>query len=160
MNLLYTDDQGDTITVVTSKSDHGEWITTGDIRVRFSSVRAAVTAYEQQRAQHHNRDTHAERLLSYTGQVCPVLIPSGHTGETSQDDSLYKVYIASQMIRGKDHVGLHQLFRDSAQEIYDRLGSLDANTLAVPEDYYSALSEAVEATGDRHYVELDPHHTL
>ena len=64
------------------------------------------------------------------------------------------------MFRGKDHVGLHQLFRDSAQEIYDRLGSLDADILEVPNDYYSAISEAVEAAGERHYVELNPQHTL
>ena len=64
------------------------------------------------------------------------------------------------MFRGKDHVGLHQLFRDNAQEIYDRLASLDADTPNVPDDYYSTLSEAVEAAGERHYVELDPQHTL
>ena len=60
------------------------------------------------------------------------------------------------MFRGKDHVDLHQLFRDNAQEIYDRLVSLDADTPDVLDDYYSALSEAVEAAGERHYVELDP----
>jgi len=64
------------------------------------------------------------------------------------------------MFIGKDHAGLRQLFRDIAQEIYDRLVSLDADTLNVPDDYYSALSEAVEAAGDRHYVELGPQHTL
>ena len=142
------------------KSDHGEWTTKGDIKVRFSSARAAATSYEQQRARYHNKDTQAERLMSYTGQVCPVLIPSGHTGETSQDDSFHKVYIASQMFRGKDHVGLHQLFRDNVHEIYDKLVSIDANTPHVPNDYYSALSEAVEAAGEKHYVELDSHHTL
>jgi hypothetical protein len=47
-------------------SDQGDWTTTGDIYVRFSSTRAAATAYEQQRSQHQNRDTKAERLLSYT----------------------------------------------------------------------------------------------
>jgi hypothetical protein len=64
------------------------------------------------------------------------------------------------MFRGKYHAGLHQLFRDIAQEIYERLVSLDADTLDVPYDYYSALSEAVEAAGDRHSVELGPQHTL
>jgi hypothetical protein len=59
------------------------------------------------------------------------------------------------MLRGKYHVGLHQLFRDNVQEIYDRLVSLDACTPDVPDDYYSALSEAAEAAGERHYVELD-----
>ena len=119
MNLLYTDSQGDTITVVTKQSDHGEWTTTGDIWVRFSSATSAATAYEQQRNQHHNRDTQAERLLSYTGQVCLVFIPTGHTKEASQDDTLNKVFLPSPNFRGKDHAGLHQLFRDCTQEICD-----------------------------------------
>ena len=47
INLLYMDAQGDTVTVVTKKSDQGDWITTGDMRVRFLSARAVATAYEQ-----------------------------------------------------------------------------------------------------------------
>ncbi len=51
INLLYTDALGDTITVVTKNSDkhQGDWIMTGDIRVRFPNPRASITAYEQQR---------------------------------------------------------------------------------------------------------------
>jgi hypothetical protein len=46
MNLSYTDNLADSVTVVTKKADRhqGEWITTGDIRVRFPIARAAVTA--------------------------------------------------------------------------------------------------------------------
>ena len=44
--------------------------------------------------------------------------------------------------------------------MYDRLVSLDADTPDVLDDYYSALLEAVEAVGERHYVKLDPQHTL
>jgi hypothetical protein len=51
VNLSYTDNMGDIVTLVTKKADHhqGEWITTCDIRGRFPNARAAVTAYEQQR---------------------------------------------------------------------------------------------------------------
>ena len=61
VNLSYTDNLGDTVTIVTKKADRhqGEGITTVDIRVRFPSARAAVTTYEQQRNQQNNRDTHA-----------------------------------------------------------------------------------------------------
>ncbi len=78
INLIHTDDNGDTITVVTRKSEQqqGAWILTGDIRVRFPSSRAATSAYAQQRDQHNNRDPKAERLLTYGGQVSPILIPS------------------------------------------------------------------------------------
>jgi uncharacterized protein (DUF1330 family) len=53
VNLNYTDNLGDTVIAVTKKADQhqGEWITTGDTRVRFPSVRAAVTTYEQQKNQ-------------------------------------------------------------------------------------------------------------
>jgi len=59
VNLFHAETLGDTIKVVTKKAEqhHGEWITTGDIRLRFPSARAAGSAYEQQRSQHHNRNT-------------------------------------------------------------------------------------------------------
>jgi len=77
VNLSYTNTLGDTVTVVTKKADphQGEWITTGDIGVRFPIVRAAGTAYEQQRNQQHKRDSQAYGLLGHTRQVCPTLIP-------------------------------------------------------------------------------------
>jgi hypothetical protein len=102
INLLYTDAIGDTVTVVTRKIEkqQGEWTLTCDIRVRFPSARAATSAYEQKRTRHHNRDTQASRLLSYTCQVCPTFIPTGHTSEISQEDNLGKAYIACPMFRG------------------------------------------------------------
>jgi hypothetical protein len=50
INLFHTDTLGDTITVVTKKAEqqHGEWITTWDIRVRFPSARATRSTYERQ----------------------------------------------------------------------------------------------------------------
>jgi hypothetical protein len=60
------------------------------------------------------------------------------------------------MLRGKDSAALHQLFRDSLQELYNRLFDIDADALVVPEDYYSAIAEASELAGDRRSMELDP----
>jgi uncharacterized protein (DUF1330 family) len=53
VNLFYTNTLGDTVTVVTKKAEQhkGEWITTGDIIVRFPSARETGAAYEQQRNQ-------------------------------------------------------------------------------------------------------------
>ena len=48
-----------------------------------------------------------------------------------------------------------QLFRDSLQELYDRLYDIDAEQLSHPEDFYTALSEATETAGDSHTVALD-----
>jgi len=92
INRFYTDALGDTITMVTRKSDkhQGDWILIGDIRVRFPSHRAASTVYDQQCKQHNNIDTQSSRLIGHTRLVCPILIPSVHSGETSHDDSLHK----------------------------------------------------------------------
>ena len=52
------------------------------------------------------------------------------------------------MIRGGDSATLQQLFRDNLQEIYDMLFDIDADALAVPEDYYSTIAEANDLAGD------------
>ena len=87
-------------------------------------------------------NTHADRLLGHTGQVCPTLIPSGHTGEIAQDDSLHNAFVSFANFRGKDSSSLLQLFRDSLQELYDKLYGIDAKHLNQPEDFYTALSDA------------------
>ena len=60
------------------------------------------------------------------------------------------------MFRGRDSAALHQLFKDSLQELYDMLFDIDADALAVPEDYYSAFAEANELAGDKQSIQLDP----
>jgi hypothetical protein len=110
------------------------------MRVRFPSAIAAAAGYEKQRTQHHNMDTQASRLLSNTCQVCPTFIPTGYMAETSHEDSLHKAYIACPMFIGMDNASLQQLFRDNLQEIHDILFDIDADALAVPEDYYSAIA--------------------
>ena len=101
--------------VVTKKANkqEGAWLLTGDIRARFPSAKAVTTAYEQQRTKQSNKDTHADRLLTYIGEVCPVIIPTGRTYEKSQDASLHKEYIACQMFIGRTEGSLHKIFRDS-----------------------------------------------
>jgi hypothetical protein len=147
VNLSNTDNLGDTVTVITKKADQhqGEWITTGDIRVRYPRARAAVTTYEQRRNQQNNRDTHAKRLLGHTWQIYPTIIPTGHNGETSQDDTLHKAYVACSNFKRKDNSNLLQLFRDSLHELCDRLYDLDAEHDTPPEDFYTTLAYATEA---------------
>jgi predicted negative regulator of RcsB-dependent stress response len=66
-NLLPTDTHGETITTITRKANNqtGTWTLTGDIMIRFGSARAAISAYQQQRTKQHNKNTQAERLLTY-----------------------------------------------------------------------------------------------
>jgi len=105
-------------------------------------------------------DTQSSRLIGHTGQVCPILIPSGHSGETSQDDSLHKAYISRSAFKGKDSNGIHKLFRDSLREIYDKIFDIDAEPLPIPEDYYTSISNAKEAAGEEHTTVMDDHDLL
>ncbi len=153
---------GDAITVVTKKAEqqHGEWITTGGIRVRFPSARAAGSTYEQQRSQHHNMNTHADHLLGHTRQVCPTLILTRYFGETTQDDALHKAFFACANFRGKYSNNLLQIFRDNLHEPYDRLYDIDAEHLSQLEDFYTALSDSTKTAKDNHYAALNTFHTL
>ena len=64
------------------------------------------------------------------------------------------------MFRGNGHVGLHQLFWNNARETYDIIINLDADIHDIPDEYYITFSEVAEATGDRHYVKLNPQHIV
>jgi hypothetical protein len=162
VNFFYTDAQGDTVTVVTRKSEkyQGEWYLIGDIWVRFSSPRAAGTSYEQQRKQQKNIDTHASRLLGQSRQACPTLIPTCHNGETSQDDSLHKVFFSCSTFKGKDNNGINHLFRENIHEIYDMPFDIDVEPIDIPVDYYTTIANATEATGEGHKAKIDPHTLL
>jgi hypothetical protein len=124
---MHTDAQVDIITVVTKIMDkqQGEWTITSDIRVRFATSRAAKSAYEQQRIQHNNRDTYAERMLTYTWHVCPILLPIGHTSEASEDASMHRLHGSCAAFRGLDAGSLLHLFKDSLKDIYNNTISLD-----------------------------------
>ena len=81
-------------------------------------------------------------MIGHTGHVCPIIIPACHSGETSQDDSLHKAYISCPAFKGKDHIGIHQLFRDSLREIFDKIFDIDAEPLPIQEDYFTTISNA------------------
>ena len=95
-------------------------------------------------------------MLSYTSQVCLTFIPTRHKSKNSQEDSLHKAFIACPMFRGMDIATLKQLFKDNLQEMYDKLFEIDADALAVPEDYYSSIAEATDSAGDNHNIEMEP----
>ncbi len=127
-----------------------EWTTTGDIRARFATSRAARSAYEQQRNQHHNRDTQSKRLLTYTGHVCPILLPTCHTSETSEDSFLRRLHASCAAFRGIDAGSLLQLFKDNLKDIYDNTISLNnADAHHVPDEYFTALNDATQASTDQ-----------
>jgi hypothetical protein len=133
---------------------------TADIKVRFPNARATREAYEQQRNQQHNRDKHAYNLLGHTGQVCSTIISPGHSGDTSQDDSLHTTFVANPAFRGKDNSSLSQLLRGNLHKLYDMLFDKNAEVINAPEDFYTAILDATEADGDGHATQLDAMHIL
>jgi hypothetical protein len=44
--------------------------------------------------------------------------------------------------------------------MYDRLYDIDAEHVNQPEDFYTTLSDAIEAARDGHYADLDASHML
>jgi hypothetical protein len=158
INRMHTDAHGDIINIVTKKSGHqqGAWILTWDIGIRFPNSRAAIAIYDQQRAQHNNRDPKAERHLTCTGHVSPILIPTRHSNEASGDASLHILHVACVAFRGRDGANLFQLFRDSLSTTYENILALDTvEVFQMHEDYFSALNETVEIAGNQTTVELD-----
>jgi len=157
INLLPNDAHGDTIMIATIKANGqpGTWTLTRNIRIRFSSARAVISAYQQQKTQQHNRNTQAERLLTYDGKICHTLIPSGHTNEESQDPSLHRVYASSQMFRGRDSIGIRALFIESMQAHSEALLDNNGNQdYTIPNEFYTAISNAVDYASDAIIVEL------
>ena len=95
-------------------------------------------------------------MLTYTGQVCLVLISTKHTNETPEKASLHKIHIACATFVGRDGGSLLHLFRDTLSAIYENILNLDCvDTFHLPEDYFTTLNEAVDASNDQQGGELD-----
>ena len=94
-------------------------------------------------------------MLTYTGNVCPVLLPTDHTSEASEDASLHRLHFSCAAFRGLDAGSLLQLFKDILNDIYDSTISLDiANSHQVPDDYFTALNDATLSSKDQQAVDL------
>jgi hypothetical protein len=60
------------------------------------------------------------------------------------------------MFKGRAGGSLRQLFPDSLQEIYVSISLNDtANDNITPDDYYTTIPEATEASRNNHGVEID-----
>jgi len=94
-------------------------------------------------------------MLTYNGQVCHSLIPSGHTNEESQDPSLHRVFASSHMFRGRDGIGIPTMLRERLQTHYEALLDDNGNKdYTIPNDVYTAISDAIDYAGDATTVEL------
>ncbi len=61
------------------------------------------------------------RLLTYNDNVSPIIIPTRHMGEESDDPSLHKISISCAIFRGKDNNTLRSFLQDSLAEQYDEI---------------------------------------
>jgi hypothetical protein len=105
-------------------------------------------------------DRRSSRLIGHIGQVCPTIILTCHSGETSHDDSLHNVYISCSAFAGKYNNGINQLFHDNLREIYDEIFDIDVEPFDIPEDYCTVISNATEAAGEGHTTKMDHHDFL
>jgi len=95
-------------------------------------------------------------LLTYTGHVCPVPLPTGHNNDASEDASLHRLHVSNAAFGCLDAERLLQLFKDSLKYVYENTISLDGgDAQQIPDDYYTALNEATEASTDQSTVKLD-----
>ena len=134
---MQTDAIGDPISVVTKKTKPTrDWTLTGDIRVRFPSKRSTVTAYEQQRAHVKSKNDGKTRLLTHDGLISPTFIPTRHYGNKSDDSTLHNVFVARELLKGKDIGALLTLFRDSLAKHYDQRHYLEQRDNIIPPDDY------------------------
>jgi hypothetical protein len=90
---------------------------------------------------------HVERLLTYIGHVCSVLLPTCHTSEASEDASLHRLHVSCAAFRGLDAGSPLQLFKDNLKNIYDNTISLDgADAHHMPYDFFTALNDETQAS--------------
>ena len=69
---------------------------------------------------------------------------------------MHRLHVSFAAFRGLDAGNLLQLFKDSLNDIYDNTISLDgADAHQMPNDYFTALNNATQASTDQHAVDLD-----
>jgi len=94
--------------------------------------------------------------MTYTWHACPILLPTGHTIEKSEDASLHRLHISCAAFRGLDLGSLLQLFKDSLKDIYDNTISLDgADAYQMLDDYFTALNDATQASANQYAMNLN-----
>jgi len=78
----------------------------------------------------------------------------GHANEESHNVSLHKVYASSHMFRGRGGASLHKLFRNRPLAHYvTLLGNAQANYI-ITDDFYSAITNDMDFTGENLTLEL------
>ena len=134
---------GDSITVVTKKTDKSVWFLTRGIRVRFPSKRSVLTAYAQQRAPVKHKGDSDNRILTHDGHISPTLIPTDHIGSESNETLSHRVFISCELLRGKDIGELPTLFKDILLDVYEDLLLQPDSDYKPPEDFIDTLSTSI-----------------
>lgn len=88
-----------------------------------------------------DRDT--SRLLTHNGSVSPVIIPTRHMGEESNDPFLHTIFITGANFRGKDNGALQPYLQDSLSKQYDEILLHPDNNYIIPEDFVDIIATAI-----------------
>ncbi len=84
---LTHDDHNVPITVVTRKIplSSSMWVTTGDVKIRFSSTEVARAVYYQQREQSRGKNSGLGYLEDIIDKRCAIIIPDGVSKEDTDN---------------------------------------------------------------------------
>jgi hypothetical protein len=122
--------------------------------VRFPSKCSSLTAYEQQRARVGSKSDRKIRLLTHDGHINPTLIPTRHSGNKLDEISLHNVFVACELLKGKDTWALLPLFRDNLAAFYiDIILNNETVAFQPPDDLIDVLIKVIaesKAKGQPH----------
>ena len=83
------------------------------------------------------------RLLTHSGNDNPVILPTGHMGEESDDPSLHKIFLSCANFRGKDNTALQTLLQDSLAEQYDEILLHPDDHFIIPEGFVDIMATTI-----------------
>jgi hypothetical protein len=79
-------------------------------------------------------------MLNRNGTVSPIIIPTRHMGQVSDDTSLHKVFISCTRFRGKNNGALHALHQDNQAEQYKGLLLNPDDDFDIPYDFVDIIA--------------------
>ena len=142
----------DVVTIVTRRQPAGQyntWVTTGDIKIRFSSPQQAKAVYVSQRgATPANRQGGSLYSFHDNPHRCTVRIPDGTDRPRPEDQDLHRVWLSSDIFRNLSQPELDIFLLDSLTDLWDRVYEANPNAdqpVRPPSDFVTVLNKARQA---------------
>ena len=100
-------------------------------------------------------------MLTHGGRVIPVIIPTGHMGEESDDPSLHKIFISYANFRGKDNGAIQSYLQDNLAVVYEELLLNPEEEFIIPKDFVDIITTTIsKSTAANNNITLKNTHLL